>query len=477
MEIELKQKAEQNLSDYIKQAWTVIEPGREYMHNWHIDAICEYLEAVKAGQITRLIINQPPRSMKSISVTVMFPTWMWIDWPESRWLFASYSASLSTKHSLDRRTIMQSEWYQTRWGDRFAFAGDQNLKTEYSNDKRGTMIATSVGGTATGKGGDFVIVDDLHNPEGAESDTERETAIRFFDQTLSTRLDDKKAGVIIVVMQRLHEKDLTGHLLAEIGGYEHLKLQGIANAKTVIHFPVSGKEIIREQDHIMWPEREDEKAHEAAKKALGTYGYSCQYDQDPSPKEGGILKRKWWKFYKQAPMFDEIILSWDCAFKDEEQSKTGKVDPVCGQAWGRKGGDFYLLDQVLGPMDFPTTLKAVTTFSAKWPLAFAKLVESKANGPGVVAMLKSKISGLVEIEPEGGKVARANAVAPLAEAGNVYLPDPLIASWIHDFIEECAKFPKAAHDDQVDAMTQAIIYLYKRAMQAIKTYAQKPKGW
>lgn len=288
--------ARRSLSRYIREAWQVIEPGTEYLHNWHIDAISEYLTAVTQGQILRLLINMPPRYMKSISVSVMWPTWSWIDRPSSRWIFASYSQSLSTKHSVDRRTIIQSDWYRSHWGDLYNLTSDQNVKTEYQNDKRGVMVATSVGGTATGKGGDFIIVDDPHNPKEAQSDIQREAAITFFDQTLSTRLDNKKTGAIVVVMQRLHERDLSGHIL-ERGGYEHLCLPAEAEKRTVIRMPVSLKEIIREERGLLWPEREGPQEIAGQKISLGSYGYAGQYQQRPSPAEGGILKRYWWRFW------------------------------------------------------------------------------------------------------------------------------------------------------------------------------------
>jgi len=215
--------AQESLSTFIRQAWPIIEPKSEYLQNWHIDAISEHLQAITDGKINKLLINMPPRHGKSILVSVMWPVWEWIRNPSGRWLFASYAGSLSTKHSLDRRTILQSEWYKANWGHVFRISGDQNLKTEYQNDRRGVMVATSVGGTATGKGGSRIVVDDPHNPMEAESDVQRESAIRFFDLTLSTRLDDLKTGAIVVVMQRVHEKDLSGHLLNQ-GGWEHLCL-------------------------------------------------------------------------------------------------------------------------------------------------------------------------------------------------------------------------------------------------------------
>jgi predicted phage terminase large subunit-like protein len=444
-------RAEIQLAAYIRKAWPVIEPATAYLHNWHIDAISEFLEAVTAGQITRLLINMPPRYMKSICVSVMWPTWEWITRPDTRWLFASYSGSLSTKHSVDRRTLIQSDWYQARWGSRYSLTTDQNVKTEYQNDQRGVMVATSVGGSATGKGGTRIVVDDPHNPQEALSDVQRASAITFFDQTLSTRLDDKKHGVIVVVMQRLHAADLSAHVLEQ--GYTHLNLPAEAPTRTIVTLPRSGQTIIREPGAILWPEREGPPELARAKGALGSYGYAGQYDQSPSPPVGGVFQRGWWRFYRQAPArFDEQIQSWDMAFKGLTDS-----DYVVGQVWGKVGAEKYLLDQVRGQMSFTETCHAVETLSAKWPRATAKLVEDKANGTAVIDTLRRKVAGLIAVEPEGGKQARAAAISPEVEAGNVYLPDPALAPWVHDFIEEAAAFPRGLHDDQVDGMTQALL--------------------
>lgn len=444
------EEAISKLSKLIRLAWPIIEPGTPYLHNWHVDAMCEYLEAVTLGQITRLLINIPPRYMKSTCVTVMWPVWEWLHKPELRYLCASYSGDLSTDHSVARRTIIQSDWYQTHYGHIFKLTSDQNVKTEYRNDKRGVMFATSLGGTGTGKGGNRVIVDDPHNVKQALSDTQRQTDVRMFDQSLSTRLNDKKRDAIVVVMQRLNEADVSARCI-ELG-YTHLNLPAIAEKRTVVSLP-SGKEVIREAGDLLWEEREGQPELDSTKRALGSYAFAGQYQQTPSPAEGGILKRDWWKFYKAAPTdFDEVIQSWDMAFKDLDTS-----DFVVGGVWGRKGADKYLLDQVRGRMDFPATLTAVRTLSGKWPQAIAKLVEDKANGTAVIATLRHEITGLIPVNPEGGKMARAQAVAPQIEAGNVYLPDPSIAPWVHDFIEECAAFPNAAHDDQVDQMSQALL--------------------
>lgn len=465
-----------SLADFIRRAWPTIEPATEYLHNWHIDAICEYLEAVSTGDIKRLILNIPPRYMKSISVSVMWPVWSWTRQPSKRFVFSSYSSSLSIKHSVDRRTVIKSEWYQRRWGDVFRLSGDQDVKSEFQNNRRGHMIATSVKGSPTGKGGDVVVVDDPLNPDQAHSEAMRKTANDNFDQTLTTRLDNKKTGAMVVVMQRLHEQDLTGHLL-EQGGWEHLKLPAVAHKRTVVLGPPPERRPIkaREVGDILWPEREGEAEIAQARTQLGGYGFSGQYDQDPSPAEGGMLKRAWWRFWlppnwmppigtaypegaRVLPDLEGLLQSWDMSFKDLKSS-----DFVAGQVWGWLGADRFLLDQFHDRMDFPATLKAVTNLSAKWPKTHAKLVEDKANGTAVIATLKSKVPGLLPINPEGGKEARAAAISPQVEAGNVYLPHPSVAPWVSSLIEEAAAFPNAANDDQVDSLTQALLWITLRA--------------
>jgi predicted phage terminase large subunit-like protein len=206
---------------------------------------------------------------------------------------------------------------------------------------------------------------------------------------------------------------------------------------------------------LLWPERFGQEEVEALKRTMGSYAAAGQLQQRPAPAAGGILKRHWWKFYREAPRpFSEVIQSWDCAFKDTRTS-----DFVVGQVWGRHGADKYLLDQVRGRMDCPATIQAVKRLSEKWPQTQAKLVEDKANGPAVIATLKHEIVGLIAVNPEGGKEVRAHAVSPQIEAGNVYLPDPTIAPWIGGFLDECAAFPNGAYDDQVDAMSQALVRL------------------
>ena len=291
---------------------------------------------------------------------------------------------------------------------------------------------------------------------------------------MSTRVNDPRTAAMVVVMQRCHQQDLGGHLL-EQGGWEHLCLpaeyEGPSRATSI-----GWSDPRQEHGELLWPERFGPQEIESLKRSLGSYAAAGQLQQRPSPAGGGILKRHWFRFWQPAGQnlppvivrlpdgtqqsvmpvdvyrIDEVIQSWDCAFKDLATS-----DYVVGQVWARLGAAHLLLDQVRARMDYPSTVKAVVELSGKWPMCIAKLIEDKANGSAVIQMLSGSIPGLLPVNPEGGKVARAAAVSPLIEAGNVYLPHPQYAHWVADFIEECAAFPNGAHDDQVDAMTQALI--------------------
>ena len=463
----LTRKAEQSLRAYVEQAWPILEPETPFQPNWHIDLLVEYLEAVSAGEIRHLLINVPPRSMKSLLVSVFWPTWEWIRRPGSRWICVSYAEALATKHSMDRRTVLQSDWYQSRWGDRVQLAIDQNAKGEFLNTRRGAMIATSIAGSITGKGGDCIIVDDLHNPQQVESDTQRDTAITYFRQTLSTRLNDKKTGAIVVVMQRLHENDLSA--LCQDLGYTHVCLPAEAESRTEIVFPRSKRVVVRDCGELLWPTREGRDELNMQKRMLGSAAYAGQYQQRPAPAGGTIFQRDWFRFYDELPRLQCLTLSWDLAFKDKPEN-----DFVVGLAGGQHGADMYIVDRVKGHWSFTETYRQMEAFARRHPRHHEIVVEDAANGPAIVSSLGQRLSRLMTLKPEGGKLARAHAVQPLVEAGNVYLPNPRPhgrlapeRAWVEDFLHQLTVFPHGAHDDDVDAFTQLLVRLQRPVVSCV----------
>jgi predicted phage terminase large subunit-like protein len=451
--------AEKSLRRFIEQAWHIIEPLAPFVPGWHIDCLCEHLEAVSAGQIKRLIVNEPPRTMKSGLISVFWPVWEWATRPTTRWMFSSYSMGLSVRDSLRCRRIIESPWYQSRWGRVYQITGDQNVKSRYENDKAGYRLATSVGGSVIGEGADILVCDDPNNLDEIHSDPARDGVNRWLDEVWSTRMNDPKTGRQVIVQQRGHERDATGHLLSQDVKWEHILLPMEFDGKRR-STSLGSYDPREEVGELLWPERFDTAVLKDLKTRLGSYGTAGQLQQTPAPAGGGIFKREHWRFYKARPAkFDEIVLSWDMTFK-----KTTDSDYVAGGAWGRVGADKYLIDRIKERMGFADSVKAVRAMKKRWPMAVAILVEDKANGPAIIETLQKEIPGVIAVNPEGGKEARAYAIQPEHEAGNLYLPDQSIAPWVDEYIGEMASFPRGANDDEVDQTTQAINWWRNRSI-------------
>lgn len=445
-----RKKAEDSLSEFVRQGWHVVEPAREYVPNWHIDAVCEHLEAVARGQIRELLINIPPGHMKSLLVSVFWPAWQWTRAPGWRALFSSYASDLAIRDSVRCRNLIESDWYQQTFAPIWKLSSDQNVKSYFENTSKGFRFCHSVGGRTTGFRGDAIVVDDPLNVLDAYSEVTRKEVITWWDEAMPSRLNDLRVGAKVIIMQRLHQEDLSGHVLG-LGGYEHLCLPTEFDPKRHARTSIGWKDPRTAEGELLFPSMFPPDVVAKIKRKPSVF--AGQHQQRPSPPEGNMFLRKWWQRYRQRPTdFDEVIQSWDCAFKDTKDS-----DFVVGQVWGRKGPKKYLLDQVRDRMNFAATCAAVKDLSAKWPQAVLKLIEDKANGPAVIETLKRTTAGIVAVNPQGGKEARAAAVQPEVEAGDVFIPEE--APWVLDFLEECSDFPKGAHDDQVDAMTQALLRL------------------
>ena len=474
-----RRKASASLYEFVKQSWHVVEPGIPFVQSWHIEQICEHLEAITSGDIRKLLINIPPRHSKSTIVSVMWPIWEWLTDPSQKFLCASYSGNLSIRDNLKARRLIQSPWYQDRWGHMFELAGDQNAKARFENSATGYRLATSVGGTATGEGGSRLILDDPHGAQDAQSDTMRESALEWFDMVWSTRLNNPKKDAMVTVMQRLHERDISGHILEDIGGWEHICIPAEWDGKrrkTVLG-PYDPRTV---KGELICPERFGEAEITQLKQLLGAYGTAGQLQQDPTPSEGGILKTSFfamWPHGSALPTFEYILQSYDCAFTERT---TG--DPTACTVWAmftHKGQRNAMLidawDEHLSYPDLRTrAIKEWTTeyggMTKDSPFSRARrpdrvLVEAKASGQSLLQDLRlAKVPAVGYNPGNADKVSRAHQTAPTLELGLIWIPESKKnpgqhVSWAASFLKQVGKFPVAEHDDYVDTFTQAIIYL------------------
>jgi len=417
-------------------------PG--YQTAAHIDRLIEAIEWAVRTPNARLIVTMPPRHSKSVHVSELLPAWFLGRYPDKRIIAASHSAALA--YTFSRRVRNQMQHPLWPFPD-VRVADDKGAVQAWDIDgRRGGYIAVGVGGSPTGQGGDGLIIDDpLRSAADADSQTIRDSLWEWYQGTMRTRLEP--GGFIILTATRWHEADLTGLLIeAEKTGGEQWRH---------LHMPA-----IDAEGNALWPERWPLADLERVRAAVGSRVFEAQYQGRPAPDAGNVFNRDWWRLYSEEPergQFDQIIQSWDMTFRE---TKSGSY--IVGQVWGTLGADRYLLDQVRFRGDFPKAVAAVRAMSEQWPESREKIVENKANGPAIVATLRNEIPGLIEVQPEGGKEARANAVAWQVESGNVYLPDPKLHPWSQELIDEAAAFPNGAHDDQVDALSQALLRLQNR---------------
>ena len=433
-----------------------------YKMNWHHKLICDKLEQVVAGKIKRLMVFMPPRHGKSELVSIKFPAYVFGRNPRTQIIGTSYGAELASKMNRSIQRIMDNDVYKdiyplTRLHDANVRTMNKPLRNSdvfETTGFYGSYRSAGVNGTITGTGANILLIDDpIKNQKEADSLTYRDGVWDWYTSTAYTRLE--KDGAVILVMTRWHEDDLAGRLLDEAKKNPSADQWDVLSLEAVRE-TMDNQIDIRELGDPLWPWKYNTERLNAMKSTVGSRVWNALYQQRPTALDGGILKREWMKnFYRELPArFDTIIQSWDAAFTKSETS-----DFVVGQVWGRLGGSYYLIDQRRDRMSYTDTKQAIKLMSGKHPKTYRKIVEKKANGDALIDDLKKDVSGIVGYTPKESKVSRANAVSPKFEAGNVFLPDPSIAPWISDYIDELTSFPNGTNDDMVDATTQALIHL------------------
>jgi len=456
------EKYRRSLREFTKAAWPTIEPGVDYQNNWHLDAISEHLQAVVEGDIRHLIINVPPRHSKSISVAVALPAWTWARDPAKKFLYASYASSLSIRDGTKCRRLIDSPWYQNHFGDKFKLTDDQNQKQRFENDKSGYRISTSVGGALTGDGGDIICIDDPHNIVESDSSKVREGVLEWWDQAMQTRLNDPKTSNFILIMQRVHSDDLTGHLCQEMGDeWSHLCLPARYEIghPTPSRSPLGFTDPRTKEGELLWPARFGEKELSTLERSLGSYAAAGQLQQRPSPKGGGILKASWWVPWDkpELPEIEYVLQSWDTAFESKESSSFS-----ARTTWGvfrHKGAMCAIvLEAYWGKPSYPDLRKLAQEAYEEWE-PDTVLIEKKASGQSLIQDLRMAGVPVLAYSPDRDKIARAHASSALLEDGRIYYPSD--KRWAKELIEIISAFPAHPNDDVVDCTTQAFLRLRK----------------
>lgn len=445
--------------EFYVDAFKILHPGENYSPNWHSKYICDILQK-EAERIIRkekrekdIIINIPFRSSKSMICTVIFPAWVWTIHPQMKFISVSYSASLALEHSTRSRDLILSEWYQELYSDVFELKVDANSKSDYRNNKGGMRKAVGSGGQITGSGADMILVDDPISPKLAASEVERKNAINFYQNTLFSRLNQPDIGVRCIIMQRLHEEDLSGHLLkTRPERHQHICIPAEKGPQ------LSPKELEKYYvDDLFWSTRFNRATLKDYLVTLGSKEYAGQLQQLPAPAEGGIIKREWFKIIKASDVVRNSANEPIDFFVDGAYTKKTENDPSAIGGAFPKNNNLYIVNITNVWMEFPELCQYVVKYTGinGYTSNSRIKIEPKASGLSLVQSLRST-TGLNVMEapnPENDKITRLNSVAPIIEAGRIFLIE---GAWVEEFINQVTTFPNAKHDDMVDVLVMMI---------------------
>ena len=452
---------------FARRAWREIE-SRPIIWSWHLDAMCQHLQAVSEGRIRDLLICVPPRQSKSTIVSVLWPAWHWLQHPETRWLCASAQDTVVWRDAMRCHELVDTPWYQETFAPGWTWTPGQDAKGYYTTSAGGGRTSRTVGQKLIGVDADILLVDDpLDTRDAVPSRSGLRAHVEWYDESASQRLTEPTSPRV-TIMQRLHEADLAGHLL-ERGDIDALILPAIADGEDRSISSLGWRDP-RQPGDVLSP-RLTREYLARKRRALGDRRYGAQYDQRPSPAEGAIFRREWirhWDRHTIPSAWDYQVLSVDTTFREGRSN-----DWCCLQVWGVAGANCYLLEQVRRRMGYDQTLDEIRALHARWPGLRATVVEKAATGASVVDSLKREIPGIVGVSVQGdSKESRAEAVTPRWAAGQVYLPHPHEAPWVERLLlPELLGFPTVLHDDQVDAMTLALIWIGQNGLVMPEIYS------
>lgn len=449
----------QDLCTFLERSFYDLNPTTRFLHNWHLEVLAAELEACRLGKTKRLIINLPPRSLKSHCASIAFPAWLLGHDPSAQIICASYAQELANKLSSDCRSVVASPWYQDLFPTRLS--PQRQALQEFMTVQMGFRMATSVGGGLIGRGADFIIIDDPLKPDEALSETQRKAVNAWYDHTLYTRLNDKQNGCIILIMQRLHEDDLVGHV-QELGPWKMVRFPAVAerDEEYVVQTSYGERRFHRRAGEPLHGERESLETLGQLRETVGEYNFAGQYQQAPAPLGGGLVKMEWFRTCAPAdwpPKFETTVQSWDTANKPTELADHS----VC-TTWGVKDKRFYLLNVLRKRLGYPELKRAVLEQAQMFGPATI-LIEDKASGTQLIQELISDgLHSIKRYEPKMDKVMRMHSVTSTVENGFVFIPEK--QPWLAEYLHELTTFPKSKYDDQADSTSQALEWLKQQYM-------------
>lgn len=483
---------EDSLYLFLRGAWRYLDSS-PWKDGWPVEAVAEHLQAVVDGEIKRLIINIPPRMGKSSITSVALPAWTWAQrdsgptcGPGVQFLHASYANQLSLRDSVKCRRLIESSWYQERWGERFSLNSDQNTKSRFSNDKGGERLITSIGAAVTGEGGSIIVVDDPNAANEAFSEATIQTTIDWWDGTMSTRLNDPKTGAYIVIQQRLAENDLTGHILSkDVGEWTHLCLPMRYEPERAFVTSIGWKDPRSEAGELLWPDRFGDTETELLEKQLGPYATAGQLQQRPEPAGGGVIKRDWWQLWPEQvfPPMDYIVASLDTAyttktmndmsaitiwgiFTEDTVARSSRVMDSNGRpmyidrSYSESAPKVMLMHAWQARLELHELVEKVANTCRSLKVD-KLLIENKAAGISVaqeIRRLYNNENFTVQLQDPKSqdKLSRLYSVQHLFAEGIIYAPD---RTWADMVITQVGQFPKGKHDDIVDTVSQALRHM------------------
>lgn len=504
--------AEKSLYKFTEMMWEFVEPANPFIGNWHLEAIAEHLEAVTYGHITRLLINIPPGTMKSLMTDVFWPAWEWIHAPHMRYICTSYSAGLTERDNIRFRQVITSDLYRAMWGESYGFSKDSFNVTKIGNDKTGWKLATSTEGMGTGERGNRVIVDDPHNVKDGESEAVMKSTIQYFSEVLPTRVTDPISSAIAVIMQRVRENDVSGYILEKELGYTHLMLpmefEPDRKCYTFLPYQLAAdandpnpepffEDPRTEPGELLFPGRMPKWVVERDKKIMGPYAVAGQFQQSPMPRGGGIIKRDYWKLWPKEgeefdtagqpikrmdyPVMDYVIATVDTAYTKTTENDynalailglwrdMGLPKIMLMHSWMKR---LELRGEVIPRLpneeeaDYRRRRRhgwGMLEWTAYECARFGVdrlLIEKRSTGITLAQEIRKVYNDqkwvTTLVEPKGDKIARAYSVQHIWAEGMVFAPE---RAWAEEAISECEKFPKGAHDDLPDCIVQGVKWL------------------